>query len=572
MMPVPSPTSTPKPNTPERTPVIPPQDLPKPNLAAPGQHTSKPQMPPTLPWSTRTSSSALNYTSLDTSTALSSHRRVLSWPEIVAEMRLPRLDTSTIAEGQGEITFHNLRSTGRGGFGQVYRASVAGDDGYALKRQIINADSKNLQEYLKKQMRELNGFRREAKIYSSPTLNSGQTAHLALLSDIAFVTHHNADGSVIKEPLLAMEWANAQPDNTLQAWMDSNPVSEHSIQDRLSFAIQMFSGLVELHFGKASAALLEESTGLFVHQDLKPANMLLFGNGPGGSGPFRLAITDFGLSVCYNGTDAEATCGGGTHLYLAPEQWSSLGARTPERDIWAAAMVVAKLFAGPCLKKAIHDYKVFCQRGHKRCCAKITQEICNRAENFAPAIAKDGEQKPVSQLSSVQQAVAQLLQRCFRQGRELGGAIIPGNARLTSLQCEELLKNIWQDTLGFQSWHLYHDRLPGPKPTPLQKYSSHNRANLYFQQMEIGMLTMMLRQCERLRDKVEYRVNHFVDEQIWDLRQQIRRAEEQAKSHRKKAGQQVLAAAAHHRVSFDLVYEKCDFSRSVHGFGGCTGA
>ena len=421
---------------------------------------------------------------------------------------------------------------------------MAGDYGYALKRQVMKADSKGISDYLKKQLQNLDGFRREAKIYSSATLNSGQTVHLALLSDVAFVTHDYADGTVINEPLLAMEWANAHPHNTLQAWMHANRDSEHGIQDRLSFAIQMFSGLVELHHGghkqKTSAALLEQRIPLFVHQDLKPANMLLFGHGPGGSGPFRLAITDFGLSVCYNGTDRDAECGGGTPSYKAPEQWSNKRARTPDRDIWAAAMVLAELFAGPSLARVLHDYKMYCYRVRHRQCSEISREICNRAETFAPAIAKDGEQTPESQLSRVQKAVVELLERCFRQGSELGGAFFDENARPTSLNCEDFLKNIWQNTLGFQSWHLYHQTLPRPKAAALQRYSSHNRANLYFESMERGMLTMKLRQCERLRDRVDYSAKHLVDKQIGQLQQQIQRTEEQAKSHRKKAGQKDL--------------------------------
>ena len=71
---------------------------------------------------------------------------------------------------------------------------------------------------------------------------------------------------------------------------------------------------------------------------------------------------DFGLSVCYNGTDIEAKCGGGTRFYMAPEQWLEKSARTPGRDIWAAGMVLAQLFAGKAAKKALRDYKIFCVR------------------------------------------------------------------------------------------------------------------------------------------------------------------------------------------------------------------
>ena len=472
----------------------------------------------------------------------------------MTQMRLPDVDTTTVA--QGRLTFHNLRASGRGGFGQVYRASVAGDDGFALKRQRMRLDSKGRNEYLKNQMRELRGLRREAKIYSSATLNSGQTVHLALLSDIAFVTHNYADGTVIEEPLLAMQWANAHPHNTLQAWMRANPVSEHNIRERLSFTIQMFSGLVELHYGheqKTSATPLEESIPLFVHQDLKPANMLLFGDSSSGSGPLRLALTDFGLSICYNGADAEAECGGGTLFFKAPEQWSGLRARTPDRDIWAAGMVVAKLFAGPSLLKMLSEYQIFCEHVHaqQHHSPKITEEFCDRAKNFVPAITKDALLAPASQLSRVQQAIAQLLLKCFRIGRELGGVMLAGNARPTSRKCEEFSKTIWQKTLGFESWRSYHNRLPRPKPTALQNYSPHDLANFYFENMEMGMLTMMLRQCERLFERVAYSDKRFVEMQIESLKKELEQTEVKAKSHRRKASQESFTAANNRQVNLD---------------------
>ena len=319
-----------------------------------------------------------------------------------------------------------------------------------------------------------------------------------------------------------MEWANAQPHNTLHAWMKANPVSERRLQERLSLAIQMFSGLVELHYGgrdpKTNAAASEESLPLFVHQDLKPANMLLFGHGPGGSGPYRLALTDFGLSVCYNGADAEATCGGGTPFFMAPEQWLGLRARTPGRDIWAAGMIVAKLFAGTSTTKALQGYRHFLGSDPQRQGSRedVVRNICSHAKKNAQAVKVDGTQMPVTQLSRVQQALGPLLLECFRIGRDLGGTMLPGYARPTSLRCERTLKTIWRE-LRFQRWDLYHKRLPLPKNTKLEQLQHegrHARANLYLEHMEIGTLTMMRRQCEWLRVKVDSRDRSVAEQKI----------------------------------------------------------
>ena len=424
---------------------------------------------------------------------------------------------------------------------------------------MLDVDSEDVEQYFRRQQRKLEGLRREAKIYFSATLNRGQIAHLALLFDIAFVSHNNADGSIVKEPFLVMEWASARPHNTLKAWMQFNSVSQHGLQERLSLAIQMFSGLVELHRGghhpKTDAAAFEGSLPLFVHQDIKPANMLLFGHGQKGSGPFRLALTDFGLSACYNGASVEAACGGGTRAFMAPEQWLGMPARTPGRDIWAAGMVLAKLFAGASTSKALRHYNIFCNQVWPRNTTSndIIKKFHLSAVNIAHAMKQDGTQRPVSRLSCVQQAIAPLLQKCFRVGRELGGAMFAGFARPTSSQCEEFLKTIWQDTLGFPSWDIYHTRLPRPQPTALQQQlqcrGPHNLAFFYLNHMEVGMLTMMLRQCERLLAKVDSRDRPIVEKQILSLRQQLRKTDVNAKLHLKKAREHVLTASNERQVN-----------------------
>ena len=482
-----------------------------------------------------------------------SAKKNIDWRQIFPQLRLPEFDTSTVA--QGHMTFRNLHATGRGSFGQVYRATADGDreNTYALKRQIWRLDSNDVGQYLRRQNRQLDCMRREGKIYFSATLNSGQTPHLALLSGIAFAVHTYTDGSIIKEPVLAMQWANAEPHNTLKAWMKANPVSEHLIQVRVSLAIQMYSGLVELHRGghhpNMHIALEEEKLPLFVHQDIKPANMLLFGHSPDGSGPFRLALTDFGLSVCYNGTETEAKCEGGTRFYMAPEQWLGKAARSTGRDIWAAGMVLAELFAGKAVMQVLREYNMFCSRFRqmRTSATDSIRRVWSHRDKLVRAIGEDIMFATDSNLLRVQHAIAPTLLNCFRDGIEIRGAMLPGHGRPTALKCESTLISAWEETLNLQQWSSYQTYLPRPKPTALQQmlllHGRYKLANHYLEHMEIGMLTMMRCQCERLLSKVNPSDRVVVDNHMKNLDSKLLHA------HTLKAEQEALSAVCQPKVS-----------------------
>ena len=106
------------------------------------------------------------------------------------------------------------------------------------------------------------------------------------------------------------------------------------------------------------------TTPLFVHQDLKPDNILLFGGGgKSGDGPVRLALTDFGLTVQYNVHKRNAFSCGGTASYMAPEQWLGLSPLAPGRDMWAAGMVLAELFGGATTAHAVTKYQNCVKKG-----------------------------------------------------------------------------------------------------------------------------------------------------------------------------------------------------------------
>lgn len=80
--------------------------------------------------------------------------------------------------------------------------------------------------------------------------------------------------------------------------------------------------------------------------------MLLFGDGR----RTRLALTDFGLATTPQLADPPH---GGTKCYKAPEQLQLEPVKTSGRDIWAAGMVLARLFGGAHTKHAVGRYRKY---------------------------------------------------------------------------------------------------------------------------------------------------------------------------------------------------------------------
>ncbi|GAB2588403.1 hypothetical protein Aab01nite_43180 [Paractinoplanes abujensis] len=117
-------------------------------------------------------------------------------------------------------------------------------------------------------------------------------------------------------------------------WVDGGSLAEAIRAGRLDRAAQLDIA-IQTAWGLQHA----HDSGL-VHQDMKPANVMLEPDG-------TAKVTDFGLAVAAS----EGTFGGGTPAYFSPEQAAAAagdrGVRlTPATDVWSWAVTVAEMVAG----------------------------------------------------------------------------------------------------------------------------------------------------------------------------------------------------------------------------------
>ena len=268
----------------------------------------------------------------------------------------PEIPPGSVA--QGLVSYYYEERIGKGGFGEVFKGTYSVGTTLwcipiALKRTLPLTDpTADLEELIHKQEHRLGSLSREAGVYYSATLCTGSSRHIVLLREIAIVRNNHGG----EEPLLVLQWANG-PGGCLTDWMKQNPDTGQTIRCRLSFAVQMFAGLRALHTATAETPGTEAS--VLVHHDVKPDNMLLFA-ADDKTGPIRLALTDFGLTVKCNA--AKDRVSGGTRRYMSPEQWRSEPVLTPGRDVWAAGLVLAELVGGDNTTLALRRYAEYIGR------------------------------------------------------------------------------------------------------------------------------------------------------------------------------------------------------------------
>lgn len=87
-------------------------------------------------------------------------------------------------------------------------------------------------------------------------------------------------------------------------------------------------------------AYLHERSPRIIHQDIKPANVLIDDNG-------NYAITDFGISAATGASAHESDDEtGGTYAYMAPERFTEGTTPMTESDVWAFGATLYELITG----------------------------------------------------------------------------------------------------------------------------------------------------------------------------------------------------------------------------------
>ncbi|GIV57804.1 MAG: hypothetical protein KatS3mg042_0717 [Rhodothermaceae bacterium] len=213
-----------------------------------------------------------------------------------------RAETACVGEQVGP--YRLVRLLGRGGMGAVYLAERA--DGHFEKRVALK---------LLPREKTLPEVRRRFLV---------ERHLLARLEHPGIARLY--DGGVTRDgrPYYAMEYVEGRP---IDAYCDA-----HRLDVRARLRL----------FLEACAAVQHAHRNLIVHQDLKPAHILVRDDG-------QVRLLDFGIAKLWSPEGAGAEDGGGatfmTPAYAAPEQRQGLSA-TPASDVYALGVVLHELLVG----------------------------------------------------------------------------------------------------------------------------------------------------------------------------------------------------------------------------------
>jgi eukaryotic-like serine/threonine-protein kinase len=117
--------------------------------------------------------------------------------------------------------------------------------------------------------------------------------------------------------------SNYLPEGSLRGWMNRN--QPLSLESTVELSCGILDGLEHLHRRR------------IVHRDLKPENVLMYQGSP--------LLTDFGIArFQLSDTDVQTNVIAGTVPYMAPESFH--GIRSPQVDVWAAAVMCYEMLAG----------------------------------------------------------------------------------------------------------------------------------------------------------------------------------------------------------------------------------
>lgn len=215
-----------------------------------------------------------------------------------------------LVEGAQLSGYKVLSFRGKGSFGDVYEVREPPPLGRILALKILNFDK--------------SGTKANASI-ARDARNIASLRHPHILPVYQFGTLKD------NRPYFSMELATTTLGNMFPMRNGSRKLA--SAEELVPFIEQAANALAFIHENN------------FVHQDIKPENLLIIDKPS--QGEKQLFLSDFGIA-CFLGQTTQANLsrvvGLGTPEYMAPEQWE--GQPVPATDQYALAISIYELLAG----------------------------------------------------------------------------------------------------------------------------------------------------------------------------------------------------------------------------------